>query len=317
MSARNELWLALGTLLAVLVLTAFGAIGLLTRMGPAIEEILAENVVSIRAAEEMMGALALAGAGGGEEARVRFERALAVARDNVTEREEPAILTAIAEAAPGAFTGDADAVTEAVRAIEALADLNHRAVVAADERAGGLSIAGAWAAAFLGFAGFVLCLFALRHLNGSLLGPLADLDATVTAFRGGDSYRRTAIDGAVGELRRIGVAVNELLDARLRWDQPKAAGGAPAERAALVRLLDERPGLALVVDTAGGIIATSGTALEHLSGAAGEPIRMALLDLARHGADRPDWLEARPLDGAGWLCLIDPDRLRMPPQSVV
>ena len=58
MRLQRDFLLSVGILVAFNILLAFGAIGLFTRMSPAIERILQENVYSTDAAEEMLALLA-------------------------------------------------------------------------------------------------------------------------------------------------------------------------------------------------------------------------------------------------------------------
>src|SRR5688572_804186 len=97
MRLADEIKLGVVGLLALQVVTSASAIALLTRMSPAIERIISENVASILAGAEMLGALAeLPRDPAAESARrTRFEEALLRARNNVTERDEPEILAAI------------------------------------------------------------------------------------------------------------------------------------------------------------------------------------------------------------------------------
>ena len=63
MELRRDLWLGLAALLAFNLVMAFGTVGLLTRIGPAVDRTLHENVASIQSAEQMLTLLARVGGG--------------------------------------------------------------------------------------------------------------------------------------------------------------------------------------------------------------------------------------------------------------
>jgi len=98
MPLRRNFLLSVGMLLACNVLLAFGSIGLLTRMSPAIERILRENVSSDEAVEYMLVLLAQAARERPSDARQKhFEQALQRARKHVTEPEEVSVLEHVAQ----------------------------------------------------------------------------------------------------------------------------------------------------------------------------------------------------------------------------
>lgn len=303
MKARAELRLTLGGIVAVQLLTAFGAISLLARMGPAIEQIVAENVVSIRAVQEMTAALASAGSGDAD-ARTRYERALKRAANNVTEAAEPEVLAVLESRGPGALARrpeDLSAVLEALGALEAI---NFESVIQADERAQGLGIAGAWAAAFLGFVGFGLGLWALARLSRRLVEPLQMIDAVIASVRAGDPYRRCSAGERVEELDHVVTELNALLDERQRPPEPTEPRDGLV-RAALLRLLDREARPALLVDVRGEVEAANDPAWAQLARDAGEALRHALPP----DEEAPPWLSSESLGGEAWLCFVDEEAL--------
>jgi methyl-accepting chemotaxis protein len=216
MPLRNELVLTIGSLFVLNLLLVFGAIGLFTRMGPAIERILEENVLSIIAAEEMLATFA--GRGGvevPESERVQVLAAYERARANVTEPEELPVLDAIASALPAAFDGEAGARRALVRAVSDLIEINRLAMRRVDHDAQRLGRGGAWAAAFIGLLTLGISLVVVRRLGARVVGPLADLERVVASARAGDSFRRCAARNAAREIRQVAAAVNALLDARI------------------------------------------------------------------------------------------------------
>ena len=61
MELRRDLWLGLIALVVFNLVMAFGTVGLMTRIGPAFERTLHDNVRSIQSAEQMLTVLAQLG----------------------------------------------------------------------------------------------------------------------------------------------------------------------------------------------------------------------------------------------------------------
>lgn len=195
---------------------AFGAIGLLLRMGPAIERTLQENVYSIVAAEEMLAELAEAGSAPLEpEARARVLQALDNSKHNVTEEDERPVLAALELALPAAIDGDADGRHRAVNSVRQLIRINREAMRTVDDEARRLGDAGAWAAVFVGFLSFLLSVFVVVRIQRRFVRPLVDLHQVLEGAREGDRLRRCRLADAPREVIQVTQAVNSLLDERL------------------------------------------------------------------------------------------------------
>ena len=220
--------LAFTMLIALQVVTSFGAIGLLGRMSPAIEEILNENVASNEAAEEMLSALALgAGETGGNRV---FADALERARRNVTEEQEVPVLDRIERYGNAALAGDTTAFEPAVIALGELIRINRAAMWKANATAKRLGRAGAWSAVVLALAAFGTGVLIVRHAQMRIFAPLARLTAVLQAWRNGDVHRRCHAATAADEMQRVLESVNALLDQVAPGedlDPGAAATGAP------------------------------------------------------------------------------------------
>lgn len=233
MTLRGGYLTGIGILVLLQLMTAFGAIGLLTRMSPAVEEILAENVVSNEAAEDAVTALALALAdarsaapSGVEEEllterRTSFESAIERARRNVTEDEERAAIDELQRAGQRVLEGDATAAAVAVDAADRLIAINRTAMQEANARAQRLGSTGAWAAVALALTGFFVSILVVRRTVFGVVEPVEELEATLDAYEKGDSYRRCQGRAASQEMRRVLGAVNTLLDRANRVTEEK------------------------------------------------------------------------------------------------
>lgn len=218
MELRRELLLTIGALVVLNLILAFGAIGLLVRMGPAIERILDENVYSIVAAEEMLSELAEAGGDPlSPEARSRVALALANARNNQTEVDEGPVLDQLAIDLPTAMQGDREGRRKTVASIRRLIQVNRDAMHEVDAEASRIGTAGAWAAVFIGQMSFALSIFVVVRLQRRFVKPLVDLHQVLESAGAGERHRRCRDPDAPREVVQVTHAVNRLLDERLCW----------------------------------------------------------------------------------------------------
>ena len=209
-SVRAGAWL----LILLNLLMALGAIWVLARMTPAIEEILSRNGQSLEACEEMFAVLAEAPAdpAGGAGFRDNFRQALLRAEANVTEKEEPQALEVIRRNYPAAFLGNGAAREATVAAIRLLAASNRRAMIEAEARARHLGTAGAWGVVFMALTVFVVGLLFKRALYRNLVAPLEEVDNVLAARRNGDRMRRCNTIDMPRDVRRVLGDINDVLD---------------------------------------------------------------------------------------------------------
>jgi methyl-accepting chemotaxis protein len=216
MQLRTELAATILSFLALVLLLAFTAIGLLVRMGPAIEDILRRNDVTIVAAEEVLGILAAhPGQALEEPERAKVEAAIQRMRDNLTEPGEEKVVAAIGQRLQDAAAStDGTARIALVDELGALLAINRAAMRRADADAQRLGLAGAWAAAFVGIAALVLGLYLTRSLGRRVVRPIRELQDVLQAAHQDDHFRRCVVGHAAPELRRVLEHVNLLLDER-------------------------------------------------------------------------------------------------------
>jgi hypothetical protein len=218
MTLRGGHLSGIALLVAIQLATAFASIGLLTRMSPAVEEILAENVSSNEAAEQMVSSLGLALAGASGDHQATFRDAIRRARDNVTEPEEVPVIDRIDKAGQQFFAGDASALERAVVDARDLIRVNRAAMQRANDEAQRLGTAGAWAAVVLSLLGFLVSVMVVRRTILGIVEPIEELEAALVAFSAGDPYRRCQGRAASEEMRRVLRAVNTLLDRASRLE---------------------------------------------------------------------------------------------------
>lgn len=302
MQLRRDFLLSVGVLVAFNVLLAFGAIGLLTRMSPAIARILRENVYSNAAVEEMLALLAEPEREDTLEIRrQRFEQALQRARNNVTEPEETPVLERIAQYSSAAVAGDARATVTVVQALQHLAAINRQAMVMADQEAQRLGTAGAWVAVFIAAIAFVMSLIVIRRLERHVINPLVELYDVLDTVRTGNPHRRCRMVAAPEEIRRVLSSVNALLDGRNSPPSREMHAHMASERGALLHFLEQHPHAMVLVDAHGDIVAANSRGLALLGSSEGERFKQLLGKLPAESLQN-DHIAPIVLPGtAGWL----------------
>lgn len=252
MRLRREVSLSIGAILALQILLSMLAIALLTRMGPAIERILQENVYSEEAVEEMISLLAMGPQGPVPKA---FDDAMGRAIDNVTEEPERPLLTIIERDRADAFAGDPAARQTVITALRDLGKVNRASMDLADEEAQRLSQAGAWAAALLGALTLALGIIVYRRLRIRLELPIEELRQTTQRVRAGNLQARCVTSAGPHEVKQIANDLNWLLDEWLQESRNEVTGG-DEEREAEVRralawVLDRVESAVVVLDADG------------------------------------------------------------------
>lgn len=263
MKLRREASLGIGAILTLQILLSMLAIALLTRMGPAIERILEENVYSGEAVEEMMALLASQTEPG--PVPERFEQARRRAQDNVTEEPERPLLVTVERESPAAFAGELAARRDTLSALRQLGQVNRDSMSRADAQAKRMGQAGAWAAALLGGLALALGIVVYRRLRLRLELPIEELRRTTQRVRGGNLQARCPAGAGPYEVKQLADDLNWILD---RWlheghDEPPA-GDEEREaevRRALAWLLDRQPTPAAILDGDGRRVTANQAAL--------------------------------------------------------
>jgi PAS domain-containing protein len=312
MEARREFLLGIIVLVGFQVLTSFGAIALLTRMSPAIERILAENVYTIEGAEEILAVVASEEISPDEPQNVeRFEKALQRVKSNITEPGEARVIQIIERDGMQAISGNAAAVTSTVEALRELVAINHAAMRRAGAEAKRLGAAGAWAAVLLAVAGFSVSLIVARRLRQRILDPLAEIYEVLESGEQGNRYRRCYTADVPFQVRHLLESINALLDRGAAQETTIVGSVDDRERAVMLHLLEQQPDPVAVVDEHGEIVAANQKALTLLSGPGADEIRQTLRQAPSKDSPSP-WKVTHVGNAALWLCVyqIPGDRLQ-------
>ncbi len=128
---------------------------------------------------------------------------------------------------------------------------------------------GAWAAAFLGAASFVLVVLTLLYLRRHVIRPIKEMYETTYDFQHGNLFRRCTTAGFPHELEKIASTLNTLLDEhqfQANRQTPLTTSPFSAsqlERMALLNLIDRSLNPILVFNTDGQLVATNHAATER------------------------------------------------------
>jgi hypothetical protein len=295
MRMRNEILTGIGVAIALQLATSALAIAMLVRMAPAIAEIRRDNVFSIEATEAMLAALTEPDAAAREQ---QFSAALARARSNITEVDEPQLLEAIDRELPAALAADPRATAAVVRAVTALGQVNRDSMARADAGAQALARAGAWAAAILGFVALGLGVTLQRRLRLQIELPLRRMASALDQARTGNAQARVPPTPAPDELGRAILDLNWLLDRAVKLPDvvpvPNAVASSSLRRA-LQQVIDELPGPAVIIDGHADVVVANGAGLDVV---AATPKEQRPAALAWHAIDGTTLQLGRPLPPA-------------------
>jgi nitrate/nitrite-specific signal transduction histidine kinase len=306
MRVRSEVRLLVGGLLLLQITSAFTAIGVLGRMSPEIGRILEDNVRSIEAAEDMLTVLATPEGLTDELRQLRFEQALEVAQNNITEDEERPILQRIDTEWTAAQTGDPAATRQLVLAVRQLADVNHNAMRIADESAQRLGFAGAWAAVGVSLFSVFVSILMLNRITGQVVSPIESMRTFADAVRMGDPLRRALVDDSAVEFNELARALNSLLDAQAkeRKLQPTVIS---TSAAALGRALELLPNPAIYLNEQDTVLRANDKALDLLATEEGQRQRTRVSKIVRtaeHDDYSDDALTVLHCDDGCWLVVF-------------
>ena len=301
MRMNQRISVAVGSLVGLQLLASGAAIGLLARMGPAIEAILEGNEAALHAVTEMLDVLAESEGGAVLPVdRRRYAAALEAVDQVVAEADERPTVERLRADSPGALEGDRAARVRVLAALERLGGRNLRSMRQEELLARQLGVAGAWSVVALGVASVGFGVFVRRRIAQEIEDPVEEMDATLAEIRGGDPHRRVAVrPGLAAEITRVGQGVNDLLDRRQAEGTQRALKIGTTDRAILLHLLDKEPVPVVVVDARGELVISNEAGNDLFVSESGARQKAALQNVPTGG--RPDGWTISKVD-AVWLC---------------
>jgi len=287
MKLGTRLQLGYWYLVGLLVVFATSAALSFLSLGRSIGTVLDENSESVRASMTMLDALeqergallsSLLGDAGAQAVLATSEQsflaAVAAARDNITAPGEAEVIARIESgyaefrAARARLLGPASEQAFLVYQSEALPqfmalkqsvvdlhDLNHRAMVEANQRAQRAARRQAALHGLLVVIALLSLAFLSQALGRGLLARLAELTSVVRAIAAGDTARRT-VPGDGDELGVVARQINAMLD-KVQQVESELAGRLQQDRQLLVALLRELPRPAALLSLSGLLIAST------------------------------------------------------------
>ncbi len=201
-------------LLALNIVMAVGTIAIVSRMAPAIAQIIDRNERSLQACQDMLGVLTLTGNGQHftNSDKEMFHQAFDRAQTNITEKHETETINKISDHMQSLFAGDMEARHQIVDAIVELGKINRKAMNVADKKAQHLGHTGAWGVAFMAMIACLIGVIFNRGLLRRVIIPLEEIYTVVAAQRTGDTMRRCTGVDLPQDITAVFTGINEILD---------------------------------------------------------------------------------------------------------
>jgi hypothetical protein len=187
------------------LMVGIGAISLVERLVPAIDEIMRENSLIVSAATAMHEAVILS-------QEDKFETALNFALTSVTIDSEKPMLNALKTLGKEYWDGNLDKKSQLSEKISELSTINLKKMNEKEEKARRLGLSGAWALGFLIVSTVVLQLILRARIIGAQIEPISDLLSVLRDYSEGNSLRRFRNSNAGNEIQKGGQLLNDILD---------------------------------------------------------------------------------------------------------
>ncbi|MEZ4742805.1 MAG: hypothetical protein R3B45_10205 [Bdellovibrionota bacterium] len=191
--------------IAINLIVGVGAVYLVERIVPAIDEILQENAYSVQASMSMQVAIA-------EGNEAKFWESFEKAKSNITLNGEKEIVESVELHAKQLWSGAPEAKMKVIRKIGNLSSINLEAMDQKDKEARFLGLGGAWALGFLVIVSIALQLVARGRVLTRLMEPVSELISVLDDYQRGNRLRRFASSDATDEVKNGGVLLNKILD---------------------------------------------------------------------------------------------------------
>ena len=207
MNSGKLITLSVWLLIIFNLLLSSGAIWSFQRMTPEIKQIYERNVKSLSACEAML--MAMTGSSIDTE---QFRDSLQTAENNITEAGEAAIIRQLYSQLPLLENADNQIRSQVTRSIIALTNCNKQAIAAAAIKTQQLRQTGAWGIVIITLLFFLSAIHFEQKLRRTLLTPLQEISQGMEEYIQGNSFRRCSMYGVSADMRKLFVAVNDLLD---------------------------------------------------------------------------------------------------------
>ncbi len=194
-----------------------GALYLIERIVPAIDEILNENAYSVSSVIKMQGSLLNSQISESrQESEKLFWESFENAKSNITIEGESEIISEIYNLGLSYWKADQTVLFQLSQKLVALSDLNLKAMNKKNRTAKIIGLAGAWALGFLVLMALVLQLSLRKKMFDSFIQPTLSLINVISDYGLGNYQRRyTSTHEAAREIKYTGDVLNKILDENL------------------------------------------------------------------------------------------------------
>lgn len=197
------------------LLIGLGAIFLLERLDPAIDKILRENALSVKASMAMQRDLVLSKEASFEE-KLKYEKnfwqAFKRAQKNITLEGEARAVQKIGETAKIYWGGDSARSLDLISLVQSLADQNLNAMEQRQIKARRVSQTGAWSLGFLVVLTILMQLILRKRILNQLINPMRVLCKVICDYSKGNVLRRYHYLNCSPDIKEAGSALNKILD---------------------------------------------------------------------------------------------------------
>lgn len=196
------------------LLMGIACIWALSRMAPAVQNIIHKNERSLDICEKMF-VLLIKVTNNKDESQNKifdFEKLLELASKNITEENEEELIEQIKVYYKYALNGDIKALEKTVEKISSLSEINRNAINAADKVSKKFAVAGSWFVVFWASGMFFLGMHYKRMLIKNLIHPLEEISAVLNANLIGDNFRRCSGHESSDDINDIYSKINLILD---------------------------------------------------------------------------------------------------------
>lgn len=202
------------------LIIGLGAVFLLERLDPAIDQILRENALSVEAALGMQEELISYANNQSEDIDRKtyeesFWRSYEKAKKNITLSEENALVEKVKNLG-GYFWGEEEdakkVYLDLLSSVQILAETNLKAMSDRQVKARQISQTGAWSLGFLLFLTTLLQLLLRNKILNQLINPMRVLCKVIVDYSKGNILRRYHFLNCSTDIKEAGTALNKILD---------------------------------------------------------------------------------------------------------
>jgi hypothetical protein len=197
------------------ILLVFAATVMIERMGPQIDQVLAENVPFLQASENLLEILARRDFPMRPSTEDRFQQALKQVGKRIIFENQKNLVIRLNELAPQVGAGESRSILEFVETLTRLGEIHRRIIRDVDRELSFQRVAGAWTIVLMGVISTLVSFLMLTRVERRVIRPVADMLKALNEWARGNHLRRLKCSGEGSkEIRDAMQVVNDLMDTR-------------------------------------------------------------------------------------------------------